>query len=56
MVRPAKTLHYYLNYAMDSRTFDYPYVAGTELFTQSGLEHGQKITLKPWDAAIVEEK
>ena len=41
---------------MDSQTFDYPYAAGTELLTQSGLEHGQKITLKPWDAAIVEEK
>jgi hypothetical protein len=26
------------------------------LAAQSGVQHGQKITLKPWDAAIVEEK
>ena len=54
--RRGKTLHYYLNYSIDSQTFDYPYAAGTELLTQSGLAHGQKITLKPWDAVIVEEK
>ncbi len=54
--RRGETLHYYPNYSIDSQTFDYPYAAGTELLTQSGLEHGQKITLKPWDAAIVEEK
>ena len=54
--RRGRTLHYCLNYSIDSQIFDYPYAAGTELLTQSGLEHGQKITLKPWDAAIVEEK
>ena len=54
--RREKTFHYYFNYSIDSQTFDYPYAADTELLTQSGLEHGQKITLKPWDAAIVEEK
>jgi hypothetical protein len=54
--RRRKTLHYYLNYAIDSRTFDCPYAAGTKSLAQSGLEHGQKIALKPWDAAIVEEK
>jgi beta-galactosidase len=51
-----KTLHYYLNYSSDPQTFDYSYAAGAELLTQSGVQHGQKITLKPWDAAIVEEK
>jgi len=54
--RRGRTFHYYLNYLIDSKTFDYPYAVGTELLTQSGLEHGQKITLKPWDAAIVQEK
>jgi beta-galactosidase len=54
--RRGKTLHYYLNYSIDSETFDDPYAASTELLTPNGLEHGQKITLKPWDAAIVKEK
>jgi len=54
--RRGRTLHYYLNYSIDSQIYDYLYAAGTELLAQSGLEHGQKITLKQWDAAIVEEK
>jgi hypothetical protein len=54
--RRGKTLHRYPNYSLDSRAFDYPYAAGTELLIPSGRERGQKITLKPRDAAIVEEK
>lgn len=33
-----------LKYSIDSQIFDYPYAAGAELLTQSGLEHGQKIS------------
>jgi beta-galactosidase len=54
--RHGKTLHYYLNYSSDPQTFDYSYSAGAELLTQNAIQHGQKISLKPWDAAIVEEK
>jgi len=54
--RRGKTLHYYLNYSSDPQTFDYSYAAGAELLTQNAIQHGQKITLKPWDAAIVEEE
>lgn len=54
--RRGKTLHYYLNYSTDAQTCDYSYAAGTELLTQRAIEHGQKITLKPWDAAVVEER
>ena len=54
--RRGKTLHYYLNYSSDVQTFDYSYSAGADLLTRGAIEHGQKITLKPWDAAIVEEK
>lgn len=54
--RRGKMLHYDLKYSLDSQAFDYPYAAGTELLTPSGLEHGQKIALKPWGAAIVEQK
>jgi beta-galactosidase len=54
--RHGKTLHYYLNYSTDPQTFDYSYAAGAELLTQNVIQHGQKITLRPWDAAIVKEK
>jgi beta-galactosidase len=54
--RNSKALHYYLNYSSDSQTFAYEYAAGTDLLTQAMMAHGQSVTLKPWDAAIIEEK
>lgn len=54
--RKGKTLHYFLNYSSDAQDFSYAYGAGADLLTQSALARGQRITLKPWDAAIVEEK
>jgi beta-galactosidase len=54
--RRGKTLHYYLNYSSEAQAFDYPYAAGKDLLTQSGVEQGQKIMLKPWDVAIVVER
>jgi beta-galactosidase len=54
--RKGKKLHYFLNYSSDSQTFTYSFGAGTELLAQSTVAQGQSIKLKPWDAAIVEEK
>jgi len=54
--RKAKTLHYYLNYSSEPQTFSYEYGAGSEILQQIAVSHGQSITLKPWDAAIIEEK
>jgi beta-galactosidase len=54
--RRGKTLHYYLNYSGEPETFEYSYSAGTELLGDRGVEHGVRVTLKPWDAAIIEEK
>jgi beta-galactosidase len=51
-----RTLHFYLNYSSEPQTFGYRYSAGEELLTQSSVSHDQKLTLKPWDVAIVEEK
>lgn len=51
-----KTIHYYLNYSSNSQTYTYPYAAGSDLLTQSAIEHSQQVTLKPWDLAIIEEK
>jgi beta-galactosidase len=54
--RKNRALHYYLNYSSDPQTFTYAYGAGTDLLTQAAMSHSQAMTLKPWDAAIVEEK
>jgi len=51
-----KSLHYFLNYSSAPQAFTYSFGAGTELLTQAAVVHGQSIKLKPWDAAIVEEK
>ncbi|QNI35072.1 beta-galactosidase [Alloacidobacterium dinghuense] len=54
--REGKQLHYYLNYSSNEQTFTYPYKAGTELLTGNAITSSGKITLQPWDVAIVEEK
>jgi beta-galactosidase len=54
--RQGKVVHYYLNYSSDSQTFTYPYRPGTDLLSQIAVATSQALTLKPWDAVIVEEK
>jgi len=54
--RSGKTLHYYLNYSNDSQTLSYAYRSGMDLLSQIAVIQGQQVTLKPWDAAIIEEK
>lgn len=54
--RKGKTLHYFLNYSNDPQVFIYSFGAGTDLLSQSAVAQGQSIKLKPWDAAIVEER
>lgn len=54
--RNGKTIHYYMNYSSDPQTFTYPYGAGEDLLTQAAIATSQRITLKPWDLVIVEEK
>jgi beta-galactosidase len=54
--RKGKTLHFFLNYSGDAQAFTYSFGAGTDLLAQSAVAQGQSIKLKPWDAAIVEEK
>jgi beta-galactosidase len=53
--RNGKTLHFYLNYSSSPQTLNYSYGAGTELLSHTNLSHGQTLSLKAWDAAIVEE-
>jgi beta-galactosidase len=54
--RKGKALHYYLNYSSDPQTVTYAYGPGADLLTQSAVARAQSIALKPWDAAIIEEK
>ena len=54
--RFGKMVHYFLNYSGDPQTFTYSYGAGTELLTQAGIAQSQKVTVKPWDLMVVEEK
>jgi len=54
--RNGKTLHFYLNYSSSPQTFTFSYAGGRELLSETNLSHGQSLTLKAWDAAIVEEK
>jgi beta-galactosidase len=54
--RKGKVLHYYLNYSSDPQAFTYEYGAGSEILLQAAVSHGQSLSLKPWDVAIIEEK
>jgi beta-galactosidase len=54
--RNGKMVHYYLNYSSEQQTFTYSYNAGTELLTQAAVAQSQKITVKPWDLILIEEK
>lgn len=54
--RNGKTILYYMNYSSDPQSFAYPYSAGTELLSQKAVAPQEKLTLGPWDVAIIEEK
>ena len=54
--RMGKQLHYYLNYSSEVQTFTYPYKEGTDLLTNNAIASSGKITLGPWDVAIIEQK
>ena len=54
--RKGKTVHYFMNYSAAPQTFVYAYRAGVDLLAQSGVAASQRITLKPWDLVIIEEK
>jgi beta-galactosidase len=51
-----KKIHYYLNYSSNPQTFTYPYGEGSDLLTGKSLASSQKLTLKPWDLAIIMER
>ena len=48
-----KLLHYYLNFSGEEQSFSYPYGKGAELLTNSSVQQGEILKLRPWDLAIV---
>ena len=54
--RNGKAIHYYLNYSSTEQTFNYSHKPGTDLLSQTTIALSQKLTLKPWDLVLIEEK
>ncbi len=48
-----KLLYYYLNFSGEEQSFSYPYGKGAELLTNSSVQQGEILKLRPWDLAIV---
>jgi beta-galactosidase len=48
-------VHYYFNYSGSQVSFTYSHKAGNDLLTGHAVAAGDKVTLAPWDLAIVEE-
>jgi beta-galactosidase len=50
-----RALHYYFNYSGSEMSFSYPHQPGTDLLTSRHVAAAGKVTLGPWDLAIIEE-
>jgi beta-galactosidase len=50
-----KRLHYYFNYSSSAVDVPYSYDSGTNLLDGKSTAKGSRISLAPWDLAIVEE-
>ena len=50
-----RQLRYYFNYSGSEVSFAYSHGAGTDLLTGRKAAPGDKVTLAPWDLAIIEE-
>jgi beta-galactosidase len=53
--RFGKQLHYYFSYSGSEIEVSYAYAAGTNLLDGKAVAKSQKLTLGPWDVAIIEE-
>lgn len=50
-----RPVHYYFNYSGKEASFDYPHKSGTNLLATRRVATADKVTLAPWDVAIIEE-
>ena len=49
-------VNYYLNYSNSPEQFTYSAGSGVDLPTGHRVQHGDTVTVQPWDAVILEEK
>ena len=50
-----RTVRYFINYSGTEVSFSYPHKAGTDLLSARRVASSDKLTLAPWDLAIIEE-
>jgi beta-galactosidase len=51
-----RRVNYYLNYSNSPQQFTYSAGSGVDLPTGHRVEHGDSVTIEPWDVVIVEER
>jgi beta-galactosidase len=49
-------VNYYLNYSNSPEQFTYSAGSGVDLPTGHRVQHGDTVTVQPWDVVILEEK
>lgn len=50
-----KIIHYYFNYSMDTRSYQYPYKDGEELLSNKMVATQELVDIEPWGIKIIEE-
>jgi beta-galactosidase len=55
VARDGKALRFYLNFSGEPQSFAHAHGAGTELLSQKPVAAGGRLTLGPWDLAVVRE-
>ncbi len=53
--RDGRSLRFYLNFSGEPQSFAWPHGPGTELLSQKAVAAGERLTLGPWDLALVRE-
>jgi beta-galactosidase len=56
VTRDGKALRFYLNFSGEPQSFSYAHTAGTELLAQRQVATGQRLTLAPWDLAVIRQQ
>ena len=54
--RDGKALRFYLNFSGQPQSFQNTHGAGTELLSQRQVAEGQRLTLAPWDLAVIRQQ
>ena len=53
--RDGRPIHFYMNFSAEPQSFDYGHGASTDLLTGKPVAPGQRVTLGPWDVAVIRE-